>query len=156
MIRPVSQKPLLFPSAVFVLGLCVAYALLPSSLAACALCIGFPEKTVADQLLAFHCALLARNTAENAFSYSPVLELKGEYDGSEIELLGDSRTRRVLSSQSNRHVLLVQKERNGKWSSLGIVNDKFSRGHQKDYCIETTMDGPKRPPGSMQVLCATV
>jgi len=93
MIRPVSQKPLLFPSAVFVLGLCVAYALLPSSLAACALCIGFPEKTVADQLLAFHCALLARNTAENAFSYSPVLELKGEYDGSEIELLGDSRTR---------------------------------------------------------------
>lgn len=126
-----------FQRASFGLVLFTVVALLPTPIWACALCLGFPEKTASDHLLESHCVLLARNSLDNAFVYTPASVLKGAYDSSDIGLLVDSRTRRVLSNDPNRHVLLVQKTRGGPWQNLGIVNETYLAVVRRILALET-------------------
>ena len=49
----------------------------------------------------------------------------GQYDGTEIDLLVDSKTRRILRADPDRWVILVQDTRGGPWRSLGIVSKPY-------------------------------
>ena len=93
--------------------------------AACPICIGFPKKTDADLLLEGWCVILARPDQQDQFKYAPVAVLKGTYDGSDIDLLVDSATRRLLQVHLDRHVLLVQVSQHGPWQNLGSVSAEF-------------------------------
>lgn len=109
--------------------LVVAVAMLlaasPVSASACSICIGFPEKTDADYLLEAACVVLARESTKDPFSFAPQETLKGQYDGSEVDLLVDSKTRRILRANPERWVVLVQDERGGPWRSLGIASGPY-------------------------------
>ena len=69
--------------------------------------------------------MLARQDEEDPFSYAPSEVLKGAVDGAEIDLFVDSTTRRILQSDGNRRVLLVQNESQGEWRNLGIASDEY-------------------------------
>lgn len=97
----------------------------PGVARACTLCIGFPEKTVTDYLIEADCVVLARPAVSNPFTYEPATVLQGAYDGGEIGLLVDTRTRRLLAAEPQRRVVLVQNERGGAWRSLGIASDDY-------------------------------
>ncbi|MFN7292178.1 MAG: hypothetical protein ACK5YR_23050 [Pirellula sp.] len=90
--------------------------------AACPICIGFPSRTDADVLLEAHCVMLGRPDPADQFKYAPGAVLNGSYDGSNIDLLVDSTTSRILQLNSQTHVLLVQSIPNGPWQSLGCMN----------------------------------
>ena len=107
---------------------CAVIALLsglPSVASACSICIGFPEKTDADYLVEADCVVLARESAHDPFSFAPQETLKGHYDGTEIDLLVDSKTRRILRANPDRSVILVRDARRGPWRSLGIVTKSY-------------------------------
>ena len=110
-----------------VCGAAVALLLtgLPVGASACSICIGFPEKTDADYLVEADCVVLARESAQDPFTFAPQETLKGHYDGTEIELLVDSKTRRILRTNPDRWVILVQDARRGPWRSLGIVSELY-------------------------------
>ncbi len=91
----------------------------------CTVCIGFPDKTDTDYLIESHCVVLARQAEGNPFAYAPRQALKGDYDGSEITLLVDTMTRRVLATDPERRVILVQEKRGGRWRSLGLASKRY-------------------------------
>ena len=95
-----------------------------SSSLACTICVGLPEKSDADYLIESHCVILAREDANQPFTFAPVKVLKGEFDGREIDLLVDSLTRRRLAADEARKVVLVRHE-SGAWRSLGIASAEF-------------------------------
>jgi len=97
----------------------------PAAASACSICIGFPGKTDADYLVEADCVVLARESAQNPFTFAPQETLKGHYDDSEIGLLADSKTRRILRANPDRWVILVQDARRGPWRSLGIVTKPY-------------------------------
>ena len=103
----------------------LGFLLLPCLATACTLCIGLPKETTADFLLKSHCVILARQAADNPYAYSPRETLKGRYDGTEIDLLVDSVTRRRLSVDDALCVLLTQSSERGQWRNLGIVSEEF-------------------------------
>lgn len=81
--------------------------------AACPICIGFPNRTDADILFESHCILLCRPDPTDPFKYAPGAVLKGSYDGSNIDLLLDSTTDRLLQVYPKTYSLLVQNTPNG-------------------------------------------
>lgn len=104
--------------------LCLAMSLCECAIG-CTLCINFPEKTDVDHLADSSCVILARPTIEDPFTFSPTETLKGSFDGNEIGLLVDSMTRRVLTAETNRSVLLYQEFADGDWKSLGVASDQY-------------------------------
>ena len=94
---------------------------------ACTICVGMPEKSVADYLIESHCVILAREDPSQPFAFAPVEVLKGEFDGDEIDLLVDSLTRRRLNADEQRKVLLVQQHEQDQWRSLGIASATFEQ-----------------------------
>ncbi|HBE67816.1 MAG TPA: hypothetical protein DDW52_06675 [Planctomycetaceae bacterium] len=108
-----------------VLGFAVLFIGSSARVPACTLCIGFPEKTDVDFLAESACVILARTETETPFTFSPRRTLKGKFDGSKINLLVDSMTRRRLASDHECFVLLVQSTPYGNWRSLGIVSNAF-------------------------------
>ena len=91
----------------------------------CTLCIGFPDKTDADYFIESHCVVLARQAESDPFAYAPQQVLKGVYDGSDINLLVDTMTRRILAADPERHVILVQEQPGKEWRSLGITSNNY-------------------------------
>lgn len=118
--RRISQRKLVLATAVALL-----MGWLPISVSACTLCIGFPEKTDVDYLLEADCIVLARQSPEDVFTFQPHETLKGRWDGVEIDLLVDSKTRRILRTNEDRCVILVQDRQGGSWRSLGIVSESY-------------------------------
>lgn len=108
---------------------------------ACALCIGFPEKTAADYLIESHCVILARPDQANSFAYAPRETLKGTFDGGEIDLLVDTVTRRVLQADSSCSTLLVQQNRGGDWRHLGVVSSDFEAVARRILLVAATWNG---------------
>ena len=100
-------------------------AAMPAAVSACTICIGFPEKTDADYLVQADCVVLARESRKDPFSFAPLETLKGHYDGTEIDLLVDSKTRRIFRADPDRWVILVQNTRGGPWHSLGIASKPY-------------------------------
>lgn len=96
-----------------------------STAVACPFCIGFPDKSDADLLVEAHCVLLAREDPHAPFSFAPVEVLCGDFGDEEIELLVDTKTRKALAANERKHVVLIQREPNGPWQSLGIASADY-------------------------------
>ena len=108
--------------------------------AACPICIGFPSRTDADVLLESHCVMLGRPDPADPFKYAPGAVLKGSYDGSNIDLLVDSTTSRILQVHPKTHVLLVQSMPNGPWQSLGCMNGALEAVVQRVLAVGANME----------------
>jgi hypothetical protein len=110
--------------------------------AACPICIGFPSRTDADVLLEGSCVMLGRPDPADPFKYAPGAVLKGAYDGSNIDLLVDSATGRILQVHPEAHVLLVQNTPNGPWQSLGWMNGALEAVVQRVLAAGPSWTGP--------------
>ena len=128
-----------------IVTLCIVFNLgiaLAGQSAACPICIGFPSRTDADVLLESHCVMLCRPDPADLFQYAPGAVLKGSYDGSDIDLLVDSTTSRILQAHPNTHVLLVQSKPNGHWQSLGWMNAALEAVVQRVLAAGPSWKGP--------------
>lgn len=109
---------------------------------ACPICIGFPSRTDADVLLESHCVMLCRPDPVDPFKYAPGAVLKGAYDGTNIDLLVDSTTGRMLQVHPEMHVLFVQSIPNGPWQSLGGMNEALEAVVQRVLAAGPSWKGP--------------
>lgn len=109
---------------------------------ACPICIGFPSRTDADVLLESHCVMLGRPDPVDPFKYAPGAVLKGAYDGTNIDLLVDSTTGRILQVHPQMHVLFVQSLPNGPWQSLGCMNEALEAVVQRVLSAGPSWNGP--------------
>jgi hypothetical protein len=92
---------------------------------ACTLCVGFPEESAADVLIASAAVALAREDPNEPFSLAPIELLKGNHDGSEIGLFLDSVTRRTLAGDPSSAVVVVQENEGGGWRRLALANSQY-------------------------------
>ena len=104
------------------LALAAALAVFPTPAAACQICVPVPKKSAADHLLAARTVVLAR---EASFAYQPVEILKGERPGAAIDLLVDSKTRRMLAARPELSILLAETPE-GTWRRLGVAEAEFT------------------------------
>jgi hypothetical protein len=116
--------------------------LMAAGASACSLCIGFPEKSLADHLVAGSCIVLASQQQGNAFAYAPREVLKGVFDGGEIDLLVDSVTRQNLQSDNNRRVLLIQHAKGEGWRSFGVVSPAIEAVVRRILLFQQSWTGP--------------
>jgi hypothetical protein len=103
---------------------CLA-VLLPIGAHACPVCFLLPTKTPADFLIESDFVVLARESPQQPFTYSPVQVLKGDSAPEEFGLFVDSTTRRRLKTNLNDAVVLVRMGRGKAWRSLGIADAKY-------------------------------
>jgi hypothetical protein len=105
-------------------GACLA-VLLPIGAHACPVCFLLPTKTPADFLIESEFVVLARESPQQPFTYSPVQVLKGDSAPEEFGLFVDSTTRRRLKTNLNDAVVLVRMGRGKAWRSLGIADAEY-------------------------------
>jgi len=91
---------------------------------ACLVCIGVPERTMADRVLEDAVVVLARQDPENAFRYAPDEVLRGEVR-SPIPFLVDSRTRRRLGDTADLAVLVTRESGEGDWRLGALVGPEL-------------------------------
>jgi hypothetical protein len=126
-----------------ILGIALSLGIgLAAESVACLICIGFPSRTDADVLLEGHCVMLGRPDPADPFKYAPGTVLKGSYDGSNIDLLVDSTTRRILEVHPKTHVLFVQSKPNGPWQSLGWMNGALESVVHRVLAVGPSWKGP--------------
>ncbi len=104
--------------ALFLLTVCAPIA------HACPLCVELPRETLVDKIAQAKCVLLASLSPESQFEFSAQEVIQGRYDSESINLFVDSVTRRVLTLDSERRVILVQ-SRLGTWSSFGVASANY-------------------------------
>ena len=76
--------------------------LIASAAGACQICIPFPERTLADRLLASAAVVLAREDAERPFHYRVTEVLSGTPHDSAIDLFLNSQARRTLAAVASK------------------------------------------------------
>ena len=101
----------------------IASALAPFTWA-CQVCLPFPEKSVADRLLAAETVVFARENPEKPFSLRVVDVLKGKPASRDIDLFVNSGTRRILSNDPKRKLLCVYNPNDKKnpWRRIGMTD----------------------------------
>ncbi len=92
---------------------------------ACSICIAYPQQSAADVLIESPCVVLAREDPALPYSYAPIEILKASDDVGPIDLLLDSQTRRVLSSDPGRVVVLARDGKDFKWRNLGVADAAY-------------------------------
>lgn len=92
---------------------------------ACVVCIPYPTKTAADHLVAGSAVVLARENPAKPFSYLAVETLAGEVGDPAIDLFLDSATRRRLSMNPDRAVVLVRERSGSDWRNLGFADADY-------------------------------
>ena len=95
---------------------------------ACQICIPFPQKSTADFLIGADAVVLAREDPARPFHLAAVKVLKGEPGTSSIDLFLDSSSRRMLSLNPDRSVVVVRRIENGEeaWRRLGTADQDFA------------------------------
>lgn len=92
---------------------------------ACAICVPYPTKTVADYLLQGDTVVLARENPDKPWSYIPVETLKGETNLAPIDKFINSSTRRLLERYPERGVIFVRQAKDKEeWRSLGFADEQ--------------------------------
>jgi hypothetical protein len=91
----------------------------------CTLCVAYPQRSAADILIESPCVVLARENPDLPFSYTPIEVLKANHDVAPIDLLLDSKTRRLLSADPGRVVVLARNSDGTSWHSLGVADAEF-------------------------------
>ncbi|MEZ5430158.1 MAG: hypothetical protein R3F31_03065 [Verrucomicrobiales bacterium] len=94
---------------------------------ACQICIPFPQKSPADQLIESEGVVLAREDPERPFCFVTVEVLKGSPGPEKIDLFLDTTTRRHLSLHPGHSVLLVKGSGAGDsgWRRIGLMDETF-------------------------------
>ena len=94
---------------------------------ACQICIPFPKKSTADDLIAGQAVILAREDPERPFHYRSVEVLKGDPGTEKIDLFLNSTTRRTLTVFPKRSMVLVSSIEDGQavWMSAGMADSNF-------------------------------
>ncbi len=92
---------------------------------ACPICIAYPQQSAADVLIESPCVVLAREDPAQPYSYAPLEVLKSSDDVGQIDLLLDSQTRRVLSADPGRVVVLARDGKDLKWRNLGVADAAY-------------------------------
>ena len=103
-----------------VLAVC-CMALFSGHAAACMVCIPFPEDTATDRLLDAEVVVLARENPDKPFSYVATEVLRGELADPAIDLFVDSRTRRRLTLDPDRAMVLTRGIAGDSWQSAGYA-----------------------------------
>lgn len=95
---------------------------------ACTICVPFPSRTTADDLVEGQTVVLARENPDKHWSYIIVETLKGVSDLSPIDHFIDSKTRRMLTIYPQRGVVFVQdKNDKTKWRNLGFADAEYEQ-----------------------------
>lgn len=114
------------PAAVrYLLFAAIAVSGLVRSAQACSICIAYPRQSAADVLIDSPCVVLAREDSDQPFSYAPVEVLIASDDVGPIDLLLDSQTRRILSSDPGRVVVLARDGQDSRWRNLGVADAAY-------------------------------
>ena len=95
------------------------------SVHACSICVGYPQQSAADVLIESPCVVLAREDPAQPFAYAPIEVLRASDAVGHIDLLLDSRTRRVLSSDPGRVVVLARDGKDATWRNLGVADAAY-------------------------------
>jgi hypothetical protein len=105
--------------------LCLAALL--SAAGACQICVPFPQKSTADFLIEAQTVALAREDPGRPFHLKSVKLLRGDLGTETIDLFLDSSTRRLLSLDPDRSVVVVRSGGDGEptWQRIGIADDEF-------------------------------
>jgi hypothetical protein len=116
----------MIPTAVrFLVCTIIALSVLGRSAHACTLCVAYPKQSPADFLIDSPCVVLARENPDLPFSYTPIEVLKASQDVAPIDLLLDSKTRRLLSADPGRVVVLAREIQGTSWLSLGVADAEY-------------------------------
>ena len=111
----------------FTAGVCAAFLFSAPPLPACQICVPFPTKSTADNLIEGHVVVLAREDPERPFHYRSVEVLKGDPGPEKIDLFVNSSTRRTLAVFPERSVVLVKARMDepSAWKSIGMADEIF-------------------------------
>jgi len=114
------------PAAVrYLLLAAITVSGLVGSAHACSICIAYPQQSAADVLIESPCVVLAREDPAQPFSYAPLEVLRASDDMGHIDLLLDSQTRRILSSDPGRVVVLARDGKDSRWRNLGVADAAY-------------------------------
>lgn len=105
----------------FLTWLCAAL-LHPLSARACAICVPYPERTLADRLLENDEILFAREVEDSPYIFSPIETLRGAEASTPIKLFCDSATRRKLQYIPDSAVVLARKSSADEWRMITFVD----------------------------------
>ncbi len=94
----------------------------PLSARACAICVPYPERTLADRLLENDELLFARELDNSPYVFSPIETLKGPEASSPIKLFCDSATRRKLQFIPDSAVVLARKSGAEEWRMITFAD----------------------------------
>jgi hypothetical protein len=86
-----------------------------------------PRKTAADSLIESRVVVFAREDPDAPFFYKAVEVLKGDLSASGIDLFVNSTVRRVLRANEKHVAVLVRKDENAPWRSLGIADGVYQQ-----------------------------
>ncbi len=92
---------------------------------ACQICVPYPKRSAADDLIDSAVVVLAREDPRKPFTFEIVEALKGEDDGSKIDLLVDRTTRRRLELYPEDAVVLAKRDEKSDWKRLGLADAAF-------------------------------
>jgi hypothetical protein len=113
------------PAMRYLLLFAITVSGLVGSAHACSICIAYPQQSAADVLIDSPCVVLAREDPAQPYSYAPIEVLKASADVGHIDLLLDSQTRRILSSDPGRAVVLARDGKDAAWRNLGVADAAY-------------------------------
>lgn len=107
-------------------GVCFCLVLMAMGRAdACPICLTFPTRTTADNVIASESIVFARESPDKPFAYRPLEVLKGAEISGDVDLFVNSSARRRLRANPAFRAVLVRRDIDTPWKSLGIADEEF-------------------------------
>ena len=103
---------------------CTAF-LHPPPAKACAICVPYPERTLADRLLEFDQIIFAREIENSPYVFSPVETLRGAEARGPIKLFCDSSTRRKLLHIPESAVVIARMSDAEEWRMITFADISY-------------------------------
>lgn len=92
---------------------------------ACTICVPYPERTLADRLLAHDEIIFAREMDNSPYVFYPVETLRGAEAHGPIKLFCDSSTRRKLLHIPDSAVVLARKSSEEEWRMITFADSSY-------------------------------
>lgn len=103
-------------------GAVVVATLFAVEVAACPICVPFPETTLADLLIESESVIWVREDASRPYVFIPVEVLKGSSDGDEIDAFLDSTSRRRLGQNPDDVAMVMRGKPEESWTYRSYAN----------------------------------
>jgi len=101
--------------------------LVTSASESCIICVPLPRITHADLLLEHESVLLAREEAEEPYSFTSIEVLKGPFDQQDIKLFIPSNTRRMLRVSPEDTIVLMRRTAKAEWKFLTYADPEYRK-----------------------------